>query len=54
VAEHGLTIPTLALVLWTLVIQGWGYAPRIPAMRTAKIDPRAAPTRALVTMAALR
>ena len=31
--------PMLALTLWTFVIWFWMYATRIPAMRTARIDP---------------
>jgi hypothetical protein len=31
--------PMLALILWTFVIWFWMYATRIPAMRTARIDP---------------
>ena len=47
-AQHGLVVPILALVLWTLVIWIWMYATRIPAMQKAKIDPQeAARTRTL-------
>jgi hypothetical protein len=31
--------PILALIVWTFVIWLWMYATRIPAMRTAGIDP---------------
>jgi len=31
--------PVLALVCWTLVMWGWMYATRIPALRAAGIDP---------------
>jgi len=34
--------PVLALITWTLVIWGWMYATRIPAMQKAKIDPQSA------------
>lgn len=34
--------PVLALISWTLVVWGWMYATRIPAMRKAKIDPQSA------------
>lgn len=30
--------PVVALILWTMVIWGWMYLTRIPAMRAAKID----------------
>ena len=46
--QHGLILPILALVLWTLVIWIWMYATRIPAMQRANIDPQeAARTRTL-------
>ena len=32
--------PILGLVLWTFVMWVWMYATRLPAMRTARIDPR--------------
>lgn len=34
--------PVLALIVWTLIVWGWMYATRIPAMQKAKIDPQAA------------
>jgi len=47
-AQHGLMVPVLALVLWTLVIWVWMYATRIPAIQKAGIDPQeAARTRTL-------
>jgi hypothetical protein len=47
-SQHGLIVPILVLVLWTLVIWLWMYATRIPAMQKAKIDPQvAARTRTL-------
>ena len=33
-------MPVLALVAWTLVMWVWMYATRIPAMKTAGIDPQ--------------
>jgi hypothetical protein len=33
-------MPVLALVAWTLVMWFWLYATRIPAMRTAGVDPQ--------------
>jgi hypothetical protein len=37
-----LLTPTLALVVWTLVMTVWMYAARIPAIRKAGIDPNSA------------
>lgn len=46
--QHGLLVPIVALVLWTLVVWLWMYATRIPAMNKAQLDPQsAARTRAL-------
>ena len=30
--------PTVALMIWTMVVWGWMYATRIPAMQKAKVD----------------
>ncbi len=35
-------VPVLALVVWTLIVWGWMYATRIPAMKKAGIDPQSA------------
>ncbi len=35
-------LPIVALVLWTLVMQGWMVITRVPAMNAAKIDISAA------------
>jgi len=32
--------PVMVLILWTLIIWGWLYATRIPAMQKAKISPQ--------------
>jgi hypothetical protein len=32
------TLPGNALVAWTLIVEVWMYATRLPAMRTAKVD----------------
>jgi len=40
--QHGLVLPIVALVLWTLIVWLWMYATRIPAMQKANIDPQAA------------
>ncbi|GJL95608.1 MAG: membrane protein [Hyphococcus sp.] len=34
--------PVLFLIIWTLIVWGWMYATRIPAMKAAKIDPQSA------------
>jgi len=34
--------PVLGLIIWTLIIWGWLYATRIPAMKKAKIHPQKA------------
>ena len=34
--------PVLALIIWTLIIWGWLYATRIPAMKKARIHPQKA------------
>ena len=36
--RHGTVGPVLALVGWTIVMFGWMYATRVPAMRRAKVD----------------
>ena len=35
---HGMIAPVLALVAWTLFMQLWLYAARIPAMRKAEVN----------------
>jgi len=40
--ENGILTPALALIVWTLIVWGWMYATRIPAMQKAKIDPQSA------------
>jgi len=37
--ETSILTPALALVSWTLIVWGWMYALRIPAMSAAGIDP---------------
>jgi hypothetical protein len=37
--QPSILAPVLALILWTFVVWLWMYATRIPAMRTAGIDP---------------
>jgi hypothetical protein len=36
--QSPIVAPVVALVLWTLVMQGWMYATRLPAMRRAGIS----------------
>jgi hypothetical protein len=36
---NSVTAPILVLILWTFVMWFWMYATRIPAMRSAGIDP---------------
>ncbi|MCK0069024.1 MAPEG family protein [Kordiimonas laminariae] len=40
--EKEILLPILALVSWSLVMWGWMYATRLPAMAKAEIDPQAA------------
>lgn len=35
-------LPVLALVIWTLVMQGWMLLARLPAMNSAGLEPQAA------------
>jgi hypothetical protein len=37
--QSTLLTPVLALIFWTLLMELWMYATRIPAMRAAGIDP---------------
>lgn len=37
--KNGTLGPVIALNAWTLVMEGWMYATRIPAMQTNKISP---------------
>ncbi len=39
VMDTEILTPVIALITWTLVIWGWMYATRIPAMTKANIDP---------------
>jgi hypothetical protein len=36
-ADHSLLGPVVALVAWSLVVWGWMYATRIPAIRAARM-----------------
>ena len=38
--EPNVLAPSLALILWSLVVWVWMYATRIPAMLKAKLDPQ--------------
>jgi hypothetical protein len=38
--QSGIFAPVLGLITWTFVVWVWMYATRIPAMRTAGLDPR--------------
>ena len=42
IAIEPILLPVIALVLWTLVMQVWMVATRLPAMTVAKLDAQAA------------
>ncbi|NIQ96340.1 MAG: MAPEG family protein, partial [Desulfuromonadales bacterium] len=41
-APEPILLPVIALVLWTLIMQGWMVVTRLPAMNIAGLGPQSA------------